>query len=410
MHKRCAVVVVVLANICGCSSQSDEQTHSFMQYQENGLNISESTGDPKYRDSIFSFEKVCEIQEDKSNPASMLYRSSDGLVGPDGKIFIADDGNHRVAVFSPSGTYLTQFGQEGSGPGEFRSVTIQWVRNDSISVYDFMQKRTSLFTVEGTLLTTLSAYWGAGVVQRVDPLPNGNRLRIERRAERREENNQHVYYSAVVTSSKEDTIAYIKSPEFIWGRWFNSGRYTGRADIRFGVRSGLDFHPQRGILVWSSDEAVLNWYTLTGSLFRVMRLGFEKESVTRQDRRNHHNWWQERIQTQETEEQKEFYRDYEALEALPDFKSFWAYASIDDRGFIWLQEHDEYNPESQDRSSSKYRVLDPQGEYLGNVELPSQQGYIHNGHFLASETDQDSGQTIYTVYRMNTNVSEFEYQ
>ena len=48
----------------------------------------------------------------------------DVLVAPNGDIFVADghdpDGNHRIVKFASDGTYLMEFGAEGSGPGQLR--------------------------------------------------------------------------------------------------------------------------------------------------------------------------------------------------------------------------------------------------------------------------------------------------
>lgn len=40
-------------------------------------------------------------------------------VGPDGRIYVLDAGNSRVQVFSADGSYLTQWGTQGTRPGEF---------------------------------------------------------------------------------------------------------------------------------------------------------------------------------------------------------------------------------------------------------------------------------------------------
>jgi DNA-binding beta-propeller fold protein YncE len=40
-------------------------------------------------------------------------------VGSDGRVYVADTGNFRVQVFSPSGKHLASFGRFGNGPGQF---------------------------------------------------------------------------------------------------------------------------------------------------------------------------------------------------------------------------------------------------------------------------------------------------
>jgi tripartite motif-containing protein 71 len=40
-------------------------------------------------------------------------------VGPQGRIYVLDADNARIQVFDAAGNYLTQWGSEGSGPGQF---------------------------------------------------------------------------------------------------------------------------------------------------------------------------------------------------------------------------------------------------------------------------------------------------
>jgi len=37
---------------------------------------------------------------------------------PNGRIFVADNGNDRIQVFSPEGDYILTLGQTGNEPGE----------------------------------------------------------------------------------------------------------------------------------------------------------------------------------------------------------------------------------------------------------------------------------------------------
>ena len=48
-----------------------------------------------------------------------VQHSSDIATGPDGSVYVADSGNHRVQRFAPEGAYLNKWGSEGSGDGQF---------------------------------------------------------------------------------------------------------------------------------------------------------------------------------------------------------------------------------------------------------------------------------------------------
>jgi len=40
-------------------------------------------------------------------------------VGPDGSVFVADSGNHRIQHFTADGTFIEEWGTQGEQKGEF---------------------------------------------------------------------------------------------------------------------------------------------------------------------------------------------------------------------------------------------------------------------------------------------------
>jgi len=63
-------------------------------------------------------------------------------VGPDGNVFVADFYNHRIQKFAPDGTFLTAFGERGSGQGEMTFPNAVAVAPDGrVFVADFGNNR-----------------------------------------------------------------------------------------------------------------------------------------------------------------------------------------------------------------------------------------------------------------------------
>jgi tripartite motif-containing protein 71 len=76
--------------------------------------------------------------------------TGDIAVAPNGQVYVADGSNHRVQVFRPDGTYISQFGSFGSGDGQFGSVDdIAIGRDGSIYLRDGTANRISAFTPDG---------------------------------------------------------------------------------------------------------------------------------------------------------------------------------------------------------------------------------------------------------------------
>jgi hypothetical protein len=70
-----------------------------------------------------------------------------GVVAIDdvGRVYIADDSRFLIHVYEPNGSYLTQIGREGGGPGEFRRITSVVPHGDFIHVMDRSSMRISRF-------------------------------------------------------------------------------------------------------------------------------------------------------------------------------------------------------------------------------------------------------------------------
>lgn len=63
-------------------------------------------------------------------------------VGPDGNVFVADFYNHRVQKFAPDGTFLTKFGERGSGPGQFEHpIALDIAEDGTVFVADYGNNR-----------------------------------------------------------------------------------------------------------------------------------------------------------------------------------------------------------------------------------------------------------------------------
>lgn len=65
--------------------------------------------------------------------------------GPDGRIYVADFYNHRIQVFSAEGTFLTTFGEQGDGEGQFERPVDVAVDDGTLYVVDFGNDRIQVF-------------------------------------------------------------------------------------------------------------------------------------------------------------------------------------------------------------------------------------------------------------------------
>ena len=76
-----------------------------------------------------------------------------------GNIYVADSYNHRIQKFSPSGQFITKWGGKGSGDGEFNEPSgISVDRSGTLYVVDSNNNRIQKFTTNGEFI----GKWGIG--------------------------------------------------------------------------------------------------------------------------------------------------------------------------------------------------------------------------------------------------------
>ena len=89
--------------------------------------------------------------------------------GPDGLLYVADACNHRVQVFAKDGTFVREFGGPGAGPGEMSyPYDVVFNTKGELYVVERGNMRVQKFTTDGTLIGS----WGqpgSGPGQFADP-------------------------------------------------------------------------------------------------------------------------------------------------------------------------------------------------------------------------------------------------
>lgn len=79
-------------------------------------------------------------------------------VGPDGNVYVPDPETNAIFIFSPGGELIDQWGEPGSGPGQFNSPgSIGWDADGNSYVFDSLNNRVQKFSPDHTFLLE----WGS---------------------------------------------------------------------------------------------------------------------------------------------------------------------------------------------------------------------------------------------------------
>ena len=81
-------------------------------------------------------------------------------VAPNGRLLVADSGNHRIDVFTSNGRFVTSIGSTGNGPGEFNinesPMDVAVAADGTIYAADWWGHRIERFSASGKYLSS----WG----------------------------------------------------------------------------------------------------------------------------------------------------------------------------------------------------------------------------------------------------------
>ena len=185
-------------------------------------------------------------------------KASDQFQGPlgvaiakNGNIYMADTNNERIIVFKPDGTYVREWGKRGGGNAQFRSPTgIAVDNNDNVYVADSYNFRIQKFDAAGKFL----AQWGSrGSGNDQFGLPVGVAV----------DNSGDVY---VVDSENHRIMKFSSSGLFItkWGS-------QGSGDDRFNHPVGVTCDSYGNVYVTDSENHRFMKFDSTGKL--ITKLG-----------------------------------------------------------------------------------------------------------------------------------------
>ncbi len=115
--------------------------------------VAEDFKDP-YEENVLTLEPIMVLGGSPGVENGQFTIPRNVAIAPDGTIYIADSGNHRVQAFDPEGNFLTSWGSFGSEAGQFNEPWGIVADETAVYVADTWNHRIQKFALDGTWLTS----------------------------------------------------------------------------------------------------------------------------------------------------------------------------------------------------------------------------------------------------------------
>jgi len=411
---RYLTIFIVFMTIIACSSSPDEDAYSFRVFEENGITVAETLNGPKYTEELFLYEEVATLLEDERED-SYLVRPSTAMLGETGLIFVADGyaNTSRIAVFDLEGVYQYSIGRGGQGPGEFRSPRLVSVDNGIVQCSDPSLNRLSRFRTDGSLIDTRPIPAGDEDFRTVhSQWINDDRLFLFSNRTSSPDDREMFQSQAVVIQADGDTIWSHSTDAVKGGRRVvvEEGGTTVYANALRPFRGWPRIIHSRyhGILFTTGERPEIDIFDIEGVHQKRLRIDLPSEAVTAEDRREAVAPMTAQMENAPALNRAVYsamidYADY------PDEKTYWTSLSVEETGYIWIFVST-FRAQAGDPSGGRiYRILSPEGEYLGITRTPPGGVSITRGHLISTRSDLDTGADIIKVFKIRSVLNKLEY-
>ncbi len=397
----------------GCSGRTDH-AGTFTISTDEGVVRAVSPGTPVHERELFTYERVLVLQQDPERTATLLYYGSHRdwdepgfLMAADGRFYVQDRGNARIAVFDAGGRFSHGIGRAGDGPGEFGFIYLTGFTGGQLEIWDGARQRITWFTTDGLLLRTLpSPIGGERIWYRAE-----DDLIVSR--EFHSETIEGIEYVGAGFESRTpagDPAGAAATPlvaRFYPYYWEGHKGGVGQNAMRFTCHPAMAWTPEGEIVLTDGLHPVLWLYRPDGTLVRMIELRFHRVTVSRRERRQELAEIDRKLETATGDERIILQSSRENI-TWPEQKSCWMSVAVDDGGYFWLRIPEwEADPEGAGPGWYCY-VLSPEGEYLGTTRAPVV-GRIMRGHLLGIVGDPATGRDDYTVWRLVPQAAGLSY-
>jgi len=332
------------------------------------------------------------LGEVEGDPRYLFSGISQIRVLPDGGLLVGDGGSGTIRLYDPTGSFRTQMGGRGDGPGEFAFLsTVLVAPPDTLVAYDGEAYRVTRFLTSGELLGTVP-------IQATGGFPE-------------------VYLGQ--SSAGDHVIAWIKqiprdptrvtTDEMEVERFGPDGRLIASVLTAPGIRrfgSPIAFSPhflaariQDTLFVADGLGGTITVWSVTGEMVRTIRV--PGEPLAGADARR---LLEQRLTSPADSFWLRIMRESPGVDSIPTFSDMLT----DDAGRLWVKR---YAPATdshlvrRERTGGTWLVLDAAGTLIATVTMPAGVRLMdaHDDHVAALSRDS-LGVERALVYEVHRNI------
>ena len=367
-------LIVIISLLFSCSPKSEGTLPEDLKEVEN-LTVYTADETPLFQ---MDLQEVARI--DDSNDV-LLGRITWIKTDESGHIFISDDGEKRINMYTPDGDFITSLGRKGQGPGEFEYVHNLVVDETHVYAMDFSKNLINTYFLDSLEFDTaimmirddqrseqIQGYYPSGF----HVLANGEFLVTYMKSFGINDTDSQNRVELVYKVNRDgrmhsEPVLELKIVEPVVLRTENSVSVFGTP---FSESLETALSPSRRIVVNRTDRFLFQLFDENGRYERAFYYPFSNKPLTRERALNQYD----------NENYQRAIRNYDLPETWPAIDTFL----LDDEGRFWIATI------IDDEEMLEWWVLDEQGELLAKQIWPKNQQIEHvwNNYVFMLEEDE----------------------
>lgn len=359
-----------------------------------------------YRTGIVRFVPEITI-DDSSLPEDYVFVGFGSLaVDTDGNVYYLDSQANNIKKFNASGAFLKVIGREGYGPGEFNHPSRLTCSKDRIIVWEMMNMRFSLLTLDGEFIKSVRhSSIEEGNVMRFRALPDGKILLELEKIYRDPKKPQDISIELYSPGMEHIKTIYLQPV------WRNIWGIPNAPNIPqpFSPNVYWNTSPKGSIALGFSKEYKIEIFDVSEGFLYDFTSSYEPIKVTQKEK---DSFFQNTISATTTGSgilrRRDPSPELKKYAKFPDYKPAFSSIVVDPEGNILVSTYREKISEN----NKYFDAFDPEGNYISSVQIDSSlslrtlyQAPISDGCFWVRRSDKD-GYIKLIKYRISAKEKE----